>query len=68
MRILQFPKERWTGGPPYPTMADRNEPDEFDKEIQLTRQNQQLMLMLEKRAEAIASVSLDEIKKRISAT
>jgi hypothetical protein len=67
MRILQFPKERWTGAP-YPTMADRNEPDEFDKEIQLTRQNQQLMLMLEKRAEAIASVSLDEIKKRISAT
>lgn len=67
MRILQFPKERWTGGS-YPTMADRNEPDEFDNEIQLTRQNQQLMLMLETRAKAIASVSLDEIKKRTAAT
>ena len=67
MRILQFPKERWTVGP-YPTMADRNEPDEFDNEIQLTRQNQQLMLMLETRAKAIASVSLDEIKKRTAAT
>ena len=67
MRILQFPKERWTGGP-YSTMADRNEPDEFDKEIQLARQNQQLMLMLETRAKAIASVSLDEIKKRTAAT
>jgi hypothetical protein len=67
MRILQFPKGRWTGGP-NPTMADLNEPDEFDKEIQLTRQNQQLMLMLETRARAIASVSLDEIKKRTAAT
>jgi hypothetical protein len=67
MRILQFPKERWTGGP-YPAMADRNEPDEFDNEIQLTRQNQELMLMLETRAKAIASVSLDEIKKRTAAT
>jgi len=67
MRILQFPKERWTSGP-YPTMVDRNEPDEFDKEIQLARQNQQLMLMLETRARATGSVSLDEIKKRIAAT
>lgn len=49
-------------------MADRNEPDEFDNEIQLTRQNQELMLMLETRAKAIASVSLDEIKKRTAAT
>ena len=67
MRILQFPKKRWTGGP-YPTVADRNEPDDFDNEIQLARQNQQLLLMLETRAKAIASVSLDEIKKRIAAT
>jgi hypothetical protein len=49
-------------------MTDHTEPDEFDKEIQLTLQNQQLMLMLESRAKAIASVSLDEIKKRIAAT
>ena len=67
MRILQFPKGRWTGRS-YPTMTDHTEPDEFDKEIQLTLQNQQLMLMLESRAKAIASVSLDEIKKRIAAT
>jgi hypothetical protein len=49
-------------------MTDHTEPDEFDNEIHLTRQNQQLMLMLESRAKAIASVSLDEIKKRIAAT
>jgi hypothetical protein len=67
MRILQFPKERWTGAP-YPTMQERKEHDEFDHEILLTRQNEQLMLMLETRAKASASVSLDEIKKRIAAT
>ena len=77
MRMLQFPKQRWTGGL-YPTMdaqgkldkliLEHNELDEFEKEIQLTRQNEPLMSMLEKRAKAIASVSLEEIKKRMAAT
>jgi hypothetical protein len=65
MRILQFPKERWTGAP-YPMIEERKEVDEFEKELQLTRENEGLMTLLEKRAKAIASVSLDEIKKRIA--
>jgi hypothetical protein len=65
MRILQFPKQRWTGAP-YPTIQDHKEVDEFEKELQLTRENVALMTMLEKRAKAIASVSLDEIRKLIA--
>ena len=65
MRILQFPKQRWTGSP-YPAIEEHKEVDEFEKELQLTRENIALMTMLEKRAKAIASVSLDEIRKLIA--
>ena len=71
MKIIPFPKDRWTGGPypeghSRPATDDYHEPDAFEREIELARDNEPLMQMLERRARSIASISLDEVKKRIS--
>ena len=64
MKIIPFPKNRWTGGP-YPE-GPRSEQEDFEQEIELTRKNQGLMEMLEGRARYSAAVSLAEIKKQIN--
>ena len=61
MKIIPFPKDRWTGGPPA-----RSEPDDFEQEIERTRRNERLMMMLEARAIHSAAVSLEEIKQQLA--
>lgn len=39
--------------------------DDFDREIELTRENKQLMKLLDERAKEKATVSLPEAKKRL---
>lgn len=39
--------------------------DDFNREIELTRQNKQLMKLLESRAKQKTTVSLDETKRRL---
>lgn len=39
--------------------------DDFDREIELTRENKQLMKLLDERAKEKATVSLQEAKKRL---
>ena len=39
--------------------------DDFDREIELTRQNKQLMELLESRAKHKAAISLEEAKRRL---
>ena len=63
MKIIPFPKNWWTGGP-YPERL--SEPDDFEQEMEQTRQNQSLITMLEDRAKDRAAVSLAEIKQRLS--
>ncbi len=57
MKIIPFPKDRWTGP---------DEPDDFEQEIELTRRNEYLMVLLEGRAKHSAAVSLEEIKQRLA--
>ncbi len=38
---------------------------DFNREIELTRQNKQLMKLLESRARQKATISLDEVKQRL---
>jgi hypothetical protein len=52
------------------TLADGSEfilaeIDAFDQEVKLTRQNQQVMDLLEQRAKQVKRVSLNEAKKRL---
>ena len=39
--------------------------DDFNREIELTRQNKQLMKLLESRAKEKATISLEETKRRL---
>jgi hypothetical protein len=39
--------------------------DDFNREIELTRDNKQLMRLLERRAKQKATVSLEEVKRRL---
>ena len=39
--------------------------DDFSREIELTRQNKQLMKLLESRAKEKATISLEETKRRL---
>ena len=39
--------------------------DDFDREIELTRENKQLMKLLDERSKEKATVSLQEAKKRL---
>ena len=42
--------------------------DDFDREIELTRENKQLMKLLDGRAKQKATVSLEEAKRRLGIT
>lgn len=42
--------------------------DDFDREIELTRQNKQLMRLLDKRAAQTKTVGLAEVKARLGLT
>ena len=64
MKIIPFPKTRWTGGPyPESLMTDQ---EDFEQEIELTRKNEGLMEMLEGRAKYSAAVSLADVKRQIN--
>lgn len=41
------------------------EVNDFDREIELTRQNKELMALLDRRAKETQSVPLNEVKKRL---
>ena len=41
------------------------EVDDFDREIELTRQNKELMALLDQRAKQIKTIPLDEVKAEL---
>jgi len=51
MKIIPFPKYRWTGGPQPESSREENliparsEPDDFEQEIALTRRNEPFMMV-----------------------